>query len=463
MERIYYDLTAAQQILFYSQKYTIHKQVNNVCTSILMNKELDFGILKKAIEKAYERNDSFRLRIVKIGKDLKQYFAEHEKPSIGYLDFTGQSQEAMEKRLFKMAHKPIFAYGKPLSRIYMMHSCDGRSGIYFDVCHMIMDSWGITTFFKDILAIYNNLSNGMNMPKPLVPYEKLLINELNYTNTEAYRKDRDFWEKALSTENPIFTHVNGSQVLEKYRMKKKKPYTRYCSVLSLRSKADNKMLLFPKELVSKMETYCSTNNIPMQTLVLMAFRSYLSKVNKHEKSVGFHTVIARRGTLTEKNTGGSRVHFMPFITIFEESDTFKKSCEAIMEKQSSIYRHVEINPLEVMNMWKKFFNVPQIGTFFAGSVTFQPVKLVSPEGTKIETKWYGNGTASQPLYITVMDGDGDGSLKFYYEYQIHQVTFETIRCLHSYMMMVIEAGITNDEITVGELLRLGEGSSVSVV
>lgn len=455
MERKYYDLSAAQKLLLFSQKYTIHKQINNICTSAVLDKELDFDILRKAIQKAYERNDALRVRIVKAGKEMKQYFSEQEEPSIEYLDFKGMTQEEMDKKLYKIARKPITVFGKQMSKVYMLRTYDGKCGIYFVVSHMIMDSWAITTFFKDVLSIYNAMVNGTEMPKPISSYEQLLIKDLNYRNTAAYKKSREFFEKMFTGDEPIFTDVNGYSTLEKYRLKKKNPNLRYGSIVSLIfTKADNVMLEIPKELVSKMEAYCAENRITMQSMVLLAIRSYFSKVNRMEKDISFHTVVARRGSLTEKNAGGTRVHFMPFRTIIEDGCTFKEACEITAEKQNEIYRHADMDPLEVMGMWRKAYNVPQIGSYQGAAITFQPVKMESPDGSKIETKWYGNGTASQTIYFTIMDGDGTGSLKLYYEYQTHKVTYETIQKLHSYLLKVLETGTSSDEVTIGDLLKI---------
>lgn len=457
MEKKYYDLTAAQNILFFSQKYTIHKQVNNICTSVLVDKELDFDTLRKAIEIAYDRNDALRIRIVKVDKSMKQYFEDKANPNIDVLDFTGKSQEQMEKKLYKLARKPITVWGKPLSKIYMLRSYDGRTGLYFIVSHMIMDSWAITTFFKDLFEVYISLEEGQDLPKPLKTFEKLLVEDLNYKNTEKYKADREFWEKEFNKDlEPIYTSVNGYSKLEAFRKKKKNPNLRHIqSINLLRTKAKHAIFNFDKELVQKMEEYCVANRVSMQSLVLLAFRSYFSKVNRREKDIFFHTVIARRGTLAEKNSGGSRVFFMPFRTIIEEDVSFKRACEIINEKQTTIYRHSAIDPLEVMSIWKKAYSLPQIGAYAGASVTFQPVKLALPnQDIKIESKWYGNGAASQDLYLTVMDGDGTGSLRFYYEYIVHNVPLENIENLHNYMIKTIEAGIANNDITIKELLSI---------
>ena len=110
METKYYDLTYSQKILFYSQKYTVHKQVNNISMCILVEEELDLDILKKAIRLAYERMDSLSIRLVKKDGDVKQYFNKDQKTEIGYMDFRNKTFEAMEKKLYKIARKRITYY-----------------------------------------------------------------------------------------------------------------------------------------------------------------------------------------------------------------------------------------------------------------------------------------------------------------------------------------------------------------
>ena len=440
MDKKYYDLTAAQKILFVSQKYTIYKQVNNICTSVLMDKELDYNIMKQAVDIAYKRNDAFRIRVVEVDKEAKQYFAEHEEPYLSYLSFTGISDEDMDKKLHKLAKKKVSNFGKQMSRIYFLRSNDNRCGLFFVVSHFIMDSWAITTFYKDVFAVYEAIKNSTEMPKPLYPYEKLLKEELHYKKTAHYLKDLAFWEEELDASEPIYTHVNGAIELEKYRKKKNDDSLRYGPFFTFFSNANNTMLPFPKDLVDKMEEYCTENKITMQSVVLLALRSYLAKVNNVD-DVSMYTIVARRGKLKEKNTGGSRVHYFPLRTIFSEEDDFKSSSEFIRNKLSSIFKHANINPREVAQITNEKFDVPQLGTYFIGMMTFQPVKLQLTDGTRIETKWYGNGAIATPFYLTVMDGDASGGLKFYYEYHKNRVNEDTIKKLHEFMIDYIEEGI----------------------
>jgi hypothetical protein len=360
----------------------------------------------------------------------------------------------MEKKLRRIARKPISILGTSMSKVHIFRTSDGRWGIFFVVSHLMMDFWAITVFFKDVLTIYEALRKGTDMPYPLASYEKLLRQELNYRNTEAYKRDRAFFEEYFREGvQPILSHVNGSSELEKYR-KRKDPNWRWGRAYAFFTKANRIMLPCSKDVVEKMKAYCDAQNLSMQSLVLLAFFCYLAKVNTIEKNVLFHIMAGRRNTLAEKNTGGSRAHFMPFWLIYNRHETFRELSKIIQEKQMAVCRHADMDPLEVMDMIRKKYKSERFDFHAIASVSFQSVQLTGPEGMKMETKWYGNGAAAQPFSLTVMEGDGTGDLKFYYEYQTHHISIETVKKLHAYMMKVIETGIQNDEAAMDELLRI---------
>jgi hypothetical protein len=454
MERKYYDLTKGQRMTFLSQKYTFNKEVNNICTSILMEKELDFEVLKKAIEKEYERNDSLRLRVLKVDGEMKQYFEEQEKPTIEYLDFRGKTKEEMEEKLYKIASKSISVFGKPMSKVYLMHSCDGKCGICFLVSHLLFDFWGVSVFYVDVLKIYEAMIKGEDMPKPLNPYEDLLVEELNYKNTERYIKDLEYFNKMLDEGEPVYNSINGYSVLEKYRKKKKNPNLGYASEFSVFQKGKHEDIPFPKELTERIESYCTTNKVTMQSILFLAYRSYISKINKNEPDVSLTFIIAGRGTLKEKNTGGTRATFLPLRTIMEKDVVFKEACEIIDKKTTELYRHASFDPMELLAMRKSKFSAPALSDYEGAVFSFQPERLVGPDGSRFEIKWYGNGISPAIFFLTIMDGGNSVGFNFNYEYQLHNVPYETIEKINAYMIKAIEAGISKEGTTIGDLLEI---------
>ena len=72
-----YELTQSQQVMHYLVAFSIHKQVTQLPTTVTVDEQLDFDLLKKALAIEIQRNDALRLRFVPGKKKaVKQYFEE---------------------------------------------------------------------------------------------------------------------------------------------------------------------------------------------------------------------------------------------------------------------------------------------------------------------------------------------------------------------------------------------------
>lgn len=451
----HYPMTAAQNILFYNQMFTVHKQVNNIYTLMLLEKELDFAVLRQAIGLAYRHNDALRIRLKRVDGRIVQHFLPEEPQNPQLLDFTGWAQDRVDRKLYKLASRPFRVLNRPMSRIWMVRSPEGQCGIYFGVSHIILDSWGICVLMKYVMDVYNALKDGTGMPRPPHPHEPLLIKDLEYQNTAQHQKDLEFWKQECAREEPWYTHVNGMAVLDAYRKKKRNSRLQGASGFTLRTRALHEVLTVPPEKVTKMEAFCTAHGLPMQVLFMMGVRTCLSKRNGRQKDVSFYTTVARRCTLPEKTSGGTRVHAMPFRTILAAADSFLAALGQLRDRQTAVYRHAGIDFLEIRKLmqdaWLKGDPMPSHQSV---CLTFQPVRLTLACGTPLHTKWYCNGVSSQPFYLTIMDDDGTGGLRCYYEYQRSVVQRQTVLDFHEDMVGIIMAGIENPDITVGQLLDL---------
>lgn len=450
-----YPLSPSQNLIFLAWQYTIHKQVPNIPTSCFLEDDLDLAVLKSASEEAVKRNDAFGIRITKQGKEKMQYFLFRSVLTLETIDFTGKKAKEMEDFFYKVGSTKMPIYDKPLAKIYIIKSPDGKSGIFTCISHLIMDSWAISMFYKDILEVYFALKSNESIPRQLPGYESALQKEIAYRSSEKYERDYTFWNQELSGPKPIFTHINGSIVLQKQREKKKDPELRFGNSFFIRTTAAHVVRMVEKEDVDKMKDFCVENGIPtLQVLFLLGLRTYLAKVNSREKDVSINSVVARRGTLEEKQSGGTRVHPLPFRTIFEENAAFSEMLKAILDKQNILYRHADFDPMEAFKIMHKNFEFPPQNTYITIHLTFQPVPMTAKNGAKVYTKWYCNGTAASNLGISIMDGDGTGALRCYYEYHDTMIKPQTLDAAHNFMNKVILTGIGNPSVTLGELLDL---------
>lgn len=453
--KMYYPLSPSQLAIFYSRKYAIRKSVINIPTSLIIHESMDLDILEDAMKEAIKRWDSFGIRLVKEGKVAKQFFGEREVESIERLDFTGKTREEMVSTFKKLGGQKLEIYERPMARMYLFTSPEGYGGIFTVISHLIMDSWAITSFYRDLLEIYYFKMGKGEYPKDLVPYEEILLEEIQYKDSPAYEKAKAYWQKEFRKDEPIYTHVNGSEVLEDYRHKKGNENSRAGNAFFLRTTSGHDHYWVDKEHIDKFTEFITSHHLPsLQVLFQMALRTYLAKVNNHEKDVTTINVVARRGTLKEKKTGGTRVHFVLFRSLMEEDTTFIEGCRQLYNLQNELYRHADYNPLEQLYMQKKMYGIKDTESYHSVSMTFQPIPIKHRDDTPVEGSWYTNGAASIMLYITIMDGDGTGGLKCYYEYISNHISSETIKHLHESMVKIMLKGCENPDITLEELFEV---------
>ena len=83
-----YDLCNSQNGMYLMYKFGLHKQQVQIPTSVTVDRELDFDLLQKAFDIEIGRNESLRIRFVKVKGKVKQYFIEPYKLTIEQKHFS---------------------------------------------------------------------------------------------------------------------------------------------------------------------------------------------------------------------------------------------------------------------------------------------------------------------------------------------------------------------------------------
>lgn len=455
-QRTYYDITPSQELSFLNRQWTLHKAILNIATSVTVHASLDRRLLEGAVRQCILRWDALGLRFVKQGKVYRQYFGDRGCLYLEHRDFAGAAEQ--EEFFAKLASRPMPIVDSPQAGFVIFTTPEGHTGIFSVFSHLVMDSWAISMFYRDVIEVYWALVNNEPLPKPPRDYEPVLAAELAYQGSQRFLADRAFWERETAVSQPIFTSLKGSSVLAAYRRLTRQPNARQCWVQHLRTKADHVVLTVSPGDVAAFQAFLDVNRLPsMQILFVLALRTYLSRVNDREPDVRLRLSIARRATLAEKNSGGSRVHAINIRTILAEETTFAEALDVLMDNQNAAFRHSDFGGLEAVTLVHRFFAEQGSinGTDYADVMfTFQPVPMTVGHGLSCTTNWHCNGSFSLGSYLTIMDDDGSGGLRCYWERQVHYLPVEVIRDCHDFMVRAIRAGIERPSITLGELMDL---------
>lgn len=459
-EKNRYPLTAAQKLHFFYQQYCPKKQVLNIGSSLTIQQSLDFGALKEAVYRAYDRCESMRLRFTKDEEgNVLQYLAEKEERDIEFFDFTSWEGWAAEAKMKEWTSVPFERFDTPLNRVVMIITPDGFQGIYLLVDHMTMDAQSLILFLKDIIELYCNMKyEGIEYPKEMSSYINQLEKDLAYeAGSKAQQKDIEFFEKMISSSEPIFNGIFGSDKLMQERKALNNPKLRAATNVSDNVDANIITFQLESEPTKCLLTFCEENHISMVCLLMMGLRTYLQKENGND-DVSITTTVARRATLAEKRCGGTRIHCFPFRTIIDENDTFMEGLLKIRDGQNQIFRHANYDPIEYFKFRDKHYRLNSGQTYEPMSLTYQPLTMKDKGLDRLgdiqyKSAWYSNGVAAHALYLTVMHRAEDNGMNFNFEHQTGVVNFETLQRLYYYICRIIFAGVENPDITVGEIIE----------
>ncbi len=456
-----YPLTAAQKFHFFYQQYCPKKQVLNIGTSLTIGTELDWNVLKQSIYKAYDRCESMRIRFVKDKEgNCYQYVVDKEDRDIEFVDFSDKTMEEAEEIMKEWTAVPFVQEDSPMNRIVMIRTPDGFNGVYLLVDHLTMDAQSLICFMKDIIELYcNAMYEGVAYPKDMCSYIEQIKRDLAYeAGCKAKDRDREFFEKLISESEPIYNGIEGPARLVKARQETGNPKLRAANNVS--DSVDSALDIFHLEAepTKRLMDFCEQYHVSLVCLLLMGLRTYFQKMNGNE-DVSINTAIARRATLKEKKSGGTRIHSFPFRTIFSENKKFIDGIYEIRDKQNEYFRHANYDPVAYFAYRNKIYPQENARTYEPMALTYQPLTLQEKGLDKLgdiqyKTKWYPNGVTPQAMYLTVMHRPEDNGLDFNFEHQVKAVSKEELEYLYYYLCKIMFKGTENPELTIGEIIKL---------
>ena len=455
-----YPLTAAQRIHFYTASASKHWELLNIGTGFYLEySDVDFNVLKECIYDGYEKFECMRLRFsVQEDGSLMQYLIPREDRDIRFFDFSQWNEDDAHREMENWTKIPFDVNNGPMNEVVMIRLPGGYTGLYMKVQHMTLDSQGITSFYGYVLQMYcYKMFEDTPAPKPPMSYLKQLELDLKYEdNSEKQKKDLEYWMEQLNAPEPLYT-----------------PFSERNRLLELREQMGNKKLraAYPtgnieaaikvydleadktKELIE----FCKEYNAPMASLLLLGLRTVFSHFSDNRTDISLKNAVARRGTLLEQRSGGTRIHFWPLRTDIKPKTKFIDALRIVQAKENELLRHANYDPIAYMGMVGEHYKAPQGASYDCTTLTYQPVSMVSMKNISLpeinyKSKWYTNGVAMQHVYVTVMHRPTDNGMSVHLEYQKNEVSEDELEKLYFYLCRAIFKGVENPDITIGEIL-----------
>lgn len=457
-----YPLTVAQKFHNYYSQYCPGKEILTIGTSLTIEFELNVEELRKAVYKAYERCESMRARMAydKKEKEWYQYIVPKEEREIEYVDFSGQTMEEAEATMTKWTRVAFDKEDEPMNKVVIIKTPDGFQGLYVAGDHRFLDAQSLILFLKDIIELYCNANfEGVAYPAEMRSYVEQIEKDLAYeAGSKAQERDRAYFYKLVEESEPIYNGINGPKKLEEMRKATNNPNLRAAPTGSDSMAAVIDIFHLEEEPTKRLMTFCENNHVSLQCLLIMGIRTYLQKINNND-DVSLQVAYARRATLLEKKSGGTRIHCFPFRTVISEEKSFMEGIHEIRDKQNETFRYVNFNPSEYLGYRKQYYNTPVGLGYETISLTYQPATLKEKGLTDIgdiryKTKRYCNGYYSDGLYLTVVHRPEDNGLDFSFEHQTKAYSREELEYFYYYICKIMFKGIERPMLKIGDIIKL---------
>ncbi len=273
----------------------------NIGTSLTIETDIDWEVLKQSIYRAYERCESMRVRFAEDKQGTcYQYIADREEREIEFRDFTGHDDGGGGGRDDRVDGDSVQETGLPDEP----HRDDPDAGrfqrpVSAGGSHDV-DAQSLIVFLKDIIEIYCNAKyEGVPYPKDMSSYIEQLQKDLAYEAGSRAPAMTGVFPTADRGSEPIFNGISGTGRLEAAKRHSRIRNSERRTMLSDTVDSDLDMFHLEAEPTKRLMDFCEKYHVSLVCLLLMGLRTYFQKMNGHD-DVSIHTTIARRATLKEK-------------------------------------------------------------------------------------------------------------------------------------------------------------------
>lgn len=456
-----YKMTLSQSAMVSLALFGAHLRGFHIPTFITFKKTVDPELMNRTLNEEIRRNDCLRLRFKRKLFGTVQYFApaETEDALFPFVDFSGKTDEELERWLREEAVKPVRFRKGDAFRLFRLITPEGKFGLFFTVAHSVMDLYAVLTFYKDLMSVYDALENGGPLPPPLSRYEDIVRaqNEAGQQG-EKPQKDLDYFEEYLRRDGPSFyAGIDRMRQLAETRVRKHDPAARYVDIdlpYIFRDRSKTLLRRIDRETTEKIERFCAEHRLSTQNLFYLGMRTYLSGVNELTDDVTFSFLTHRRRTAAEKNCGGCCTTMLPLRTVIGKNESFLGALTLCRKISFNSLRHLDAPPVKLAFLTDRIEH-RRLGANSA-SMMFTVCPSHSfrcPDGWGPSLRGISIGYFPYIAYTAIIPCPADGGLLCQYEYRTNRFTEEELQSLHDGMLRVIELGLEDPGRTVGDILE----------
>ena len=425
------NLTNSQKSIWVTEQYYKGSSVNNICGSAIIEEQIDFEKLKKAVEIVNKKHDNFRLRLKIEDGEVKQVLSENRETKIEILNVANQKE--LEKETQKIVRTPFKLEESELYKFYIFKFENGQGGFMLNIHHLIADAWTLAFISNDIIKTYSDLKQGKTVEtEAIYSYIDYIKAEKEYLESEKYQKDKAYWEEKF-TQIPEVATIPGS----KTNGDESDPA------------GERKQFNLDASEVEKIKEYCKENKISLYNFFMAIYAIYIGEISNLDEFV-IGTPILNRTNFKEKNAAGMFINMAPFKINMGQATDFKEFVKNIAIDSMGMLKHQKYSYQSLLeNLREKNKTIPSLYNLL---LSYQITNAhITGEDMTYTTQWTFNGCCAENMDIQIYDLNDTGSLNIAYDYKTSIYTEADIENLHKRILNIIEQVISKENVDLKDI------------
>ena len=442
-----YNLSLSQDVAYLQCKYSLYQRVINILSSITVDEEVDFELMDQAFKLLVERNDCLRIRFFKKKRKLMQYFGDsgNNIKKVPVLSF--ETKEQQDAFIDKVRKKAIAYKHGVVIEPYFVHTYDNRYMVFFKICHLVTDLYGINVLYMDLINVYHALKKGETLPPAPESFEEIIKKDIekNSKSNLAEKHLEYFTDLLTNNPEPFYAGIHGPN--NPIWQKQLKKHHRSMPIFLVRNNTKTYRHKIDKDLVEKVLTYCQNSQCSPAKLLFYASSVASAKLNGNLRNIMPIGLYNCRHSAQEKRCAGPKVQSAACYTKIDYALSFEDNLKAFSIAQNSLYRHVKFRDFDFEILTRNIYRSSCLRIYYAMSYSLIPIDM--PEG--VDFNLYTNGNGALPAYVIQILNAKTKEIDMAYDVQTRTTSEDDVSNFHTYYLNVLKQVLDDPGIKVADI------------
>ena len=412
--------------------------VNNLSVFLELNGKIDLAALEQSVNKIIARHDALRTRF-SFGQGLpKPELLANIKVTIPIIDLQqfdindqiGEARRLAEKEVLK----PFDLTKAPLIRIKLYVLSNERYLLLIIVHHTIADGWSLGVFLRELMMIYDEITNGKSTQFSELPiqYADYAYWQTSRINREAVQSSMAYWKKQLAGQLPVLELPTDHQ---------RGPRQTFSG--------GTYRFVLPTHLMEALDKFCREEDVTLFMILLTTFFILLHRYSGQD-DIFVGTPIANRNLLELENLIGVFINTLVLRTNISGNPGFRELLKRVRDVSLEAYAHQDLPFEKLVEELKPQRDLSRTPLFqVAFNMQNAPMPKLHIPGLEIGFMEIDRGVSQFDL--TLMMSASEGQWHGIVEYNRDHFKPATITRMFQSFQMLLEDAMTNPEHPISKL------------